>query len=177
MKPRAWENSNLNEEDYKPKFKTVEAGEQYVYIENVEYEEIQLENGNKSKKFIFEMKSLIEEDAPTFRIYQNLTKKDGSINYFGLKWLNAIGYACSGFHTVLQADEMIGCVVLVTVTLEPRYQDKEKWEKDMATKGISDIPTYPVINPDTILPVSKEIVDDYSTHVDEDGAQDQFYLE
>ena len=169
MKPRTWEWSNKNEDDYRPQFKTVEAGEQYIYIDNAEYDP-------ETKKYVFDMTSL-SETGGSFKIFQRLTKNDGSTNFFGLKWLNAHGYACSGYKTVLQADEMAGCVFLATITLEPSYQDKKRWEEDMAAKGVSDVRLYPVINPDSIQPVTKDIVEDYSTHVDENGQQDQFFTE
>ena len=169
MKPRTWEWSNKNEDDYRPQFKTVEAGEQYIYIDNAEYDP-------ETKKYVFDMTSL-SETGGSFKIFQRLTKNDGSTNFFGLKWLNALGYACSGYKTVLQADEMAGCVFLATITLEPSYQDKKRWEEDMAAKGVSDVRLYPVINPDSIQPVTKDIVEDYSTHVDENGQQDQFFTE
>lgn len=169
MKPRTWEWSNKNEDDYRPQFKTVEAGEQYIYIDNAEYDP-------ETKKYVFDMTSL-SETGGSFKIFQRLTKNDGSTNFFGLKWLNALGYACSGYKTVLQADEMAGCVFLATITLEPSFQDKKRWEEDMAAKGVSDVRLYPVINPDTIQPVTKDIVEDYSTHVDENGQQDQFFTE
>lgn len=169
MKPRTWEWSNKNEDDYRPQFKTVEAGEQYIYIDNAEYDP-------ETKKYVFDMTSL-SETGGSFKIFQRLTKNDGSTNFFGLKWLNALGYACSGYKTVLQADEMAGCVFLATITLEPSFQDKKRWEEDMAAKGVSDVRLYPVINPDSIQPVTKDIVEDYSTHVDENGQQDQFFTE
>lgn len=169
MKPRTWEWSNKNEDDYRPQFKTVEAGEQYIYIDNAEYDP-------ETKKYVFDMTSL-SETGGSFKIFQRLTKNDGSTNFFGLKWLNALGYACSGYKTVLQADEMTGCVFLATITLEPSFQDKKRWEEDMAAKGVSDVRLYPVINPDSIQPVTKDIVEDYSTHVDENGQQDQFFTE
>jgi len=169
VKPRTWEWSNKNEDDYRPQFKTVEAGEQYIYIDNAEYDP-------ETKKYVFDMTSL-SETGGSFKIFQRLTKNDGSTNFFGLKWLNALGYACSGYKTVLQADEMAGCVFLATITLEPSFQDKKRWEEDMAAKGVSDVRLYPVINPDTIQPVTKDIVEDYSTHVDENGQQDQFFTE
>ena len=167
MKPRTWEYSNMNEEDYKPTFKTVEAGEQYIYIDDAQFDK-------DTKKYVFELTSLAETGG-SFKIFQNLTKKDGSTNYFGLKWLNALGFACSGYKTVLQADEMTGCVFIGNVTLEPSFQDKKKWENDMATKGVSDVKLYPVIDPDSIRPVPKEIVEEFSTHVDENGNQDQYF--
>jgi hypothetical protein len=169
VKPRTWEWSNKNEDDYRPQFKTVEAGEQYIYIDNAEYDP-------ETKKYVFDMTSL-SETGGSFKIFQRLTKNDGSTNFFGLKWLNALGYACSGYKTVLQADEMAGCVFLATITLEPSFQDKKRWEEDMAAKGVSDVRLYPVINPDSIQPVTKDIVEDYSTHVDENGQQDQFFTE
>ena len=168
MKPKTWEWSNKNEEEFKPQFKTVEAGEQYIYIDNADYDA-------DTKKYVFEMTSLAETGG-SFKIFQRLTKNDGSTNYFGLKWLNNLGYACSGYKTVLQADEMIGCVFLATVTMEPSFQDKKRWEEDMRTKGISDVRLYPVIDADSIRPVSRDL-EDYSTHVDEFGNKDQFFVE
>ena len=167
LKPKQWEYSNLNEEEYRPQFKTVEAGEQYIYIDNAEFDP-------ETKKYIFDMTSLAETGG-SFKIFQRLVKNDGSTNYFGLKWLNALGYACSGYKTVLQADEMTGCVFLGTITMEPSFQDKARWEEDMKTKGVSDVRLYPVINPDSIRPISEDMLD-YSTHVDENGEKDQFFL-
>ena len=86
MKPRQWEWSNKNEEDYKPVFKTVAEGEQYVHIDNVTFDE-------DTKNYVFEMTSLAETGG-SFKVFQKLLKNDGTTNYFGLKWLNAIGYAC-----------------------------------------------------------------------------------
>ena len=168
MKPRQWEYSNLNEDDYRPQFKTVEAGEQYIHIDSVQFDET-------TKKYVFDMTSLADTGG-SFKIFQRLVKNDGSTNYFGLKWLNNLGYACSGYKTVLQADEMEGCVFLGTVTMEPSFQDKARWEEDMKTKGISDVRLYPVINADSILPVTRDL-EDFSTHLDENGEKDQFFLE
>lgn len=168
MKPKTWEYSNLNEEEYRPQFKTVEAGEQYIHIDDAQFDP-------QSKKYVFDMTSLAETGG-SFKIFQRLTKNDGTTNYFGLKWLNALGFACSGYKTVLQADEMKGCVFLATVTLEPSFQDKKRWEDDMATKGISDVKLYPVINPDTISPVTRDL-EEFSTHVDEFGNKDQYFVE
>ena len=167
MKPRTWEFSNINEEDYKPQFKTVEAGEQYIYIADAQFDP-------ETKKYVFDMTSLAETGG-SFKIFQRLTKNDGSTNYYGLKWLNTLGYACSGYKTVLQPDEMIGCVFIGDVTLEPSFQDKARWEEDMKTKGISDVRLYPNINADSIRPISEDMLD-YSTHVDENGQKDQFFL-
>ena len=168
MKPRQWEWSNKNEEDYKPVFKTVAEGEQYLHIDKVSFDE-------DTKNYVFEMTSLAETGG-SFKIFQKLLKNDGTTNYFGLKWLNAIGYACSGFHTVLQADEMTGCVILATITLEPSFKEKEQYMKDMAERGVSSIRTYPTIDAESIEPVSSEMKD-WSDHVDENGVKDQFFYD
>jgi hypothetical protein len=68
VKPRTWEWSNKNEDDYRPQFKTVEAGEQYIYIDNAEYDP-------ETKKYVFDMTSL-SETGGSFKIFQRLTKND-----------------------------------------------------------------------------------------------------
>ncbi len=169
MQPKKWEWSNMNEEDYKPQFKTVMEGEQYLHIDNVVYDP-------ETKKYQFEITSLMEGGG-SFRCWQNMMKKDGSgPNYMALKWMNNLGYACSGVRTVLQADEMIGCVFLAEVKLEPSFADKARWEQDIKEKGVSDIRTYPNIVADSIQPVSRDF-ESFSDHVDENGERDQFFLD
>lgn len=165
MKPKQWEYSNMNEEEYRPQFKTVEPGQQYIHIDNAEFDP-------ETKRYVLDMTSLSSEAK--FKIFQRLTKNDGTTNYFGLKWLNNLGYACSGYKTVLQPDEMIGCVFIGDVTLEPSFQDKAKWEEDMKTKGVSDVRLYPNINPDSIQPITEDMME-FSDHVDENGEKDQYY--
>ena len=170
MKPRTWEWSNKDEEQFKPTFKTVTEGEQYLYIDDVTYDP-------DTQKYLFEITSLAETGG-SFRQFQNLMKKDGSgPNYMAVKWLNSLGYACSGVRTILQADEMKGCVFLATVNMEPAFADKARYEEDMKTKGVSDVRLYPTIRPDTILPVGRDL-EPFSTHVDEEtGEKDQFFID
>lgn len=168
IRPNEW--SNKNEEDYRPQYKTVAEGEQYIYIDKVTYD-------GDTKKYLFELTSLAETGG-SFRIFQSMMKKDGSgPNYMALKWMNNLGYACSGIRTVLNADEMEGCVFLGTVSMEPSFADKARWEEDMKTKGVSDVRLYPVIQADTILPVDSSLKE-FSTHVDaETGEKDQFFID
>ena len=167
MQPKKWDWSDMNEESYR-QYKTVSEGEQYIYINDVMYDK-------DLKKFTLYLMSLT--DNAEFRQYMPMMKKDLSgPNYMSLKWMNNLGYACSGYRTVLQPDEMKGCVFLGTITMEPSLADKARWEEDLKTKGVSDVKLYVTIRPETIQPVNRDL-EPFSTHVDENGEKDQFFVD
>lgn len=168
--PKTWEMSNLNEEDYKSAPKQIEEGEQYILINDVEFDPA-------TKVYAFEMTSLMSNTSFRQKQYMTRAGDPSAINYYALKWMNALGYACCGIKTVLQADEMKGCVFYAEIKMEPSWKDRKQWEQDIITTGTSSIKTYPTISADSIRPIPSDMLA-FSEHYDEEtGEPDQFTVD
>lgn len=154
MEPTEWKYSNLNPDDYTTERPKLEAGAQYLYIKDAEFD------GNfEIMKFTFT--PLSSKDGVEFTQGLDFTKRlylkrSGSDQYnpYSIRWLNALGYACSGQETILLDTEYQGCVFQGTIFFAPSYKDKEQYETDMKEKGRSDIKVYADIKPEDILPLT-----------------------
>jgi len=157
--PKQFKYSNIDDTKLQ-RFPSVEAGPQFLIIENATYDP-------ETEVFDVMFRSLSNEAK--FRIRSFMLGKDGKPNYMSVHWHNMLGYACCGIKTALDPTDLIGCVVQATVGLEPSWKDKKQYQADMETKGESDVPLYPQINADTFEPIPEDMMA-FSER------QDQFYV-
>lgn len=157
----------INEDTLKKStFTSVEAGPQFLIIEGAQ--DWTKDELTPKDEFDVHFRSLYNDAK--FRIKNFMKNKDGSLSYMSIHWLNMLGYACCGVKTALDPEDLIGCVVLADVTLEPSWKDKKQYEAEMQEHGASSVNLYPQIKADTFEPVSESTVKEYS------GRQDQFFV-
>lgn len=157
--PKQFKYSNMDESKLQ-RYPSPEVGLQYLLIEGADYNE-------ETEVFDVMFKSLSNEAK--FRIRSFMLSKDGKPNYMSVHWHNMLGYACCGIKTALLPEDLIGCVVMANVNLEPGWKDKKQYEEDMRTKGTSDVTLYPQIPADSFEPIPEDMME-FSQR------PDQFYI-
>jgi hypothetical protein len=113
--PKEWTFSN-----YTPKetgYKTPKEGKNYLIILSAE-----LVNDVKMR---ITFKTLDGENA-VFSVWYNLYNADMTFNDRSLGTLNSLGYSCCGQHTTLMPDDLVGCVVIGDIKLNPNKSDPNK---------------------------------------------------
>ena len=159
----------INEETLKKNnFVTAEAGPQYLFIEHAQdWKKTYNEDGPKDW---FDVTFRSTYNDAKFRIRNFMKNKDGTLSYMSVHWLNMLGYACCGVKTALDPEDLVGCVVLADVSLEPDWKNRKQYEDEMQREGASTVPLYPQINADSFEPVTENTVKECK------GRPDQFFI-